>query len=163
MRVLGIDPGIANVGFGAIEQWRGEVYHSTKYRVIASGCLITSPRTSQHRRIYSIARRIKYLIEATEPDVIVVENFVPFSRHKSIGSISQAFGAIQYVCVDSKVKLVIVASNLWMRGLLGLKQKDRMGKRMIQRFVDKQLRIRTRVEHEAEALGMALYYLRRSR
>jgi len=156
MIVMGVDPGIANVGFGIIER------HST-YRVIASGCLITSPRASQYRRIYSIARRIKYLIEATEPDVIIVEDFVTFGRRQAIGNICQAYGAIQYVCVDSGIKLVIVRPNNWMRGLLGLKQKDRMGKRMIQRFVDKQLRVRTRVEHEAEALGMALYYLRRKR
>ncbi len=161
MRVLGVDPGIANVGFGIVEQWRGEVYDSKKYRVIASGCLITSPRASQHRRIYSIARRIKYLIEATEPDVIVVEDFVPFRQRKNMGTISQAFGSIQYVCVDSKKKLIVVRANIWMRGLLNLRQKDRLGKRMIQRFVDKQLNVRTRVEHEAEALGMSLWYLRR--
>jgi crossover junction endodeoxyribonuclease RuvC len=161
MRVLGIDPGIANVGFGVIEQWRGEVYDSKRLKVIASGCLLTSPRVSQTRRIYSIARRIKYLIEATEPDVIVVEDFIPFRQRKNMGHISQAYGAIQYVCEDSEATLIIVRPNTWMRSLLGIRQKDRMGKRMIQRFVDKQLKVRTRVEHEAEALGMALDYIRR--
>lgn len=154
MRVLGIDPGIANVGFGVIER-------RSKYRVIASGCLITNPRTSQSRRIYSIARRIKYLIEATEPDVIVIEDFIPFRQRKNMGNISQAYGAIQYVCVDSKAKLIIVRPNIWMRSLLRLSKTGKFGKRAIQRFVDSQLRVRTRVEHEAEALGMSLWYLRR--
>ncbi len=156
MKVLGIDPGIANVGFGIIER------HS-RCQVIASGCLITNPRMSQSRRIYSIARRIKYLIEATEPDVIVVEDFIPFRQRKNMGNISQAYGAIQYVCIDSRTKLVIVRPNTWMRRLLRIDQTKKFSKLHLQRYVNRELKVRTRVEHEAEALGIALYYLRGSR
>lgn len=163
MRVLGIDPGIANVGFGIIEAWRGEVYHSAKMSYVISGCLRTEPRHSQSYRVYSIARRIKRIIEALEPDVMVVEDFIPFRQRKNMGHISQAYGAIQYVGEDSEVKLVIVRPNIWMRSLLGLRQSTKLSKIHIQKYVERRLEVSTKSEHEAESLGMAMWYIQKQR
>ena len=155
MNVLGIDPGIANVGFGIIDS------HTLSTTIF--GTLRTNPRTSSERRIYSIAKRIKYLIGACDIDVVVVEDFIPFRQRKNMRFISQAYGAIQYVAQESEARLILVRPNVWMRSLLGLTRGARFSKLTIQRYVDRKLKVETKVEHEAEALGMALYYIQRRR
>jgi crossover junction endodeoxyribonuclease RuvC len=149
MILMGIDPGIANVGFGVIE--------SSNLSVVISGTLITSPRRTTAHRIYSIAKRIAYLIEATDPDRIVIEEFIPFRNQRKMSTIDKACGAIIYVAMASGAEVVLVRPNVWMRRTLGLTRTARFSKLMIMRRVDKRLGIKTRVEHEAEALGMALY------
>jgi crossover junction endodeoxyribonuclease RuvC len=149
MILMGIDPGIANVGFGVID--------SSNLSVIISGTLTTSPRRTTAHRIYSIARRIQHLIEATGPDKIVIEEFIPFRNQRKMSAIDKACGAIIYVAMASSAEVILVRPNVWMRKVLGLTQKARLSKLMIMRRVDKRLGIKTRVEHEAEALGMALY------
>lgn len=146
---MGIDPGIANVGFGIID--------TSRLSVIVSGTLITNPRHSNEHRIYSIAKRIQYLIRATEPEVIAIEEFIPFRNRKSMSNIDKACGAIIYVAMASDAKVVLVRPNIWMRKTLQLTKTAKFSKLSIMRRVDKVLGIRTRVEHEAEALGLALY------
>jgi crossover junction endodeoxyribonuclease RuvC len=148
VRVMGIDPGIANVGFGVIE---------SNYSVLVSGTLLTKPRMRTEHRIYSIARRIDHLIKATDPDVIVIEEFIPFRNRRSMSQIDKACGAIIYVAYKSAAEVILVRPNVWMRKVLRLTSTARFSKLTIQRYVDKTLGVKTRVEHEAEALGMALY------
>ena len=155
MIIMGIDPGIANIGFGLIE--------STNTSYIVSGCIRTYPRSSQTRRLYSIGIKISRLIEAMNPDVIVIEDFIPFRQRKNMGQISQAYGVIQYVCECSSARVIIVRPNIWMRKLLGLTQTAAFSKLKIQKYVEGTLKVETKIEHEAEALGLALYYMRRKR
>ena len=154
MVVLGIDPGIANVGFGVIKS------HS-RLSYIVSGTLITNPRMSQVRRIYSITRRIKHIIGATEPDIIVIEDFIPFRTRKNMGHISQAYGAIQYVAEDSEARLIIVRPNIWIRQLLGLTQRAKYSKITTMKYIERNLSVNPKSEHEADALGLALWYLKK--
>ena len=155
MIIMGIDPGIANIGFGLIES------SDTSY--IVSGCIRTYPRSSQTRRLYSIGIKISRLIEAMNPDVIVIEDFIPFRQRKNMGQISQAYGVIQYVCECSSARVIIVRPNIWMRKLLGLTQTAAFSKLKIQKYVERTLGMESKIEHEAEALGLALYYMRRKR
>ena len=149
MRVLGIDPGIANVGFGCIE---------TRNRsVIISGTLTTSSRRTTAHRIYSVARRIEHLIQALGPDVVVIEEFIPFRNRKNMTMIDKACGAIIYVAMRSSAEVCVVRPNIWMRKTLRLGRRDHLSKLTIMRYVEKQLNVKVRAEHEADALGMALY------
>lgn len=149
MIVMGIDPGIANVGFG--------VYDSALHKTIIFGTLTTKPRMRIERRIYSIARRIEHLIKAVGPDRIVIEEFIPFRNRKSMSAIDKACGAIIYVAECSSAEVILVRPNIWMRKTLRLSKTARFSKLTIMRRVDKYLEVETKVEHEAEALGMALY------
>jgi Holliday junction resolvasome RuvABC endonuclease subunit len=152
MIVLGIDPGIANVGFGCID--------TDKRSVVVSGTLTTTPRRTPARRIYSIARRIEHLITAVGPDLIVIEEFRPFKfgrDRKHMSTIDKASGAIIYVSMKSPAQVHVIPPNIWMRKVMKLGRRDKFTKTTTMKFVEKRLCVRVRTEHEADALGMALY------
>ena len=67
MRILGIDPGYATIGFGVLEAERG------------SGCLIqygtitTSSNADFPQRLLTIHQDMRSLIETVKPDVMAIE------------------------------------------------------------------------------------------
>ena len=67
MRILGIDPGIATVGFGLVDSERGRM----KY--VACGVISTPAKTSLSSRLELIYNDLNQLFDAFKPDVISVE------------------------------------------------------------------------------------------
>ena len=67
MRVLGIDPGYATIGFGIIEAQRGSV-HLCQY-----GTITTPPELSFEKRLQMIYEDMNCLLDAAAPDVMAIE------------------------------------------------------------------------------------------
>ena len=67
MRVLGIDPGIATVGFGVVDSRAG------RQTYVACGTINTPAHTPLSNRLDQIYRDMEELISAFRPDVISVE------------------------------------------------------------------------------------------
>lgn len=67
MRILGIDPGYATIGFGVIEARRGE-FHLLQYGVIT-----TPPELPFSKRLSVIYEDMNRLLDATNPDVMAIE------------------------------------------------------------------------------------------
>ena len=84
MRVLGIDPGIATVGFGIIESLGG------RQDLINYGIVKTPAKTSLSSRLDLIYEDIIDIIKTFSPDVIAIEELF-FNTNISTG-ISVAHG-----------------------------------------------------------------------
>lgn len=67
MRILGIDPGYATIGFGVIEAERGS------FRLGQYGTITTSPELEFSQRLLTIYEDMNSLIEAVAPDVMAIE------------------------------------------------------------------------------------------
>jgi len=67
MRILGIDPGYATIGFGAIEAERGN------FKLLQYGTITTSPDTSFPRRLLTIYQDMQQLFDVLKPDVMAIE------------------------------------------------------------------------------------------
>ncbi len=67
MRILGIDPGYAIVGFGLIEADRG------RFQMVTYGAITTQAGLPLSRRLYQIAADMEELIDTLKPDAIAVE------------------------------------------------------------------------------------------
>ena len=67
MRILGIDPGIATIGFGLVEAEKGKV------SMLAYGVITTPAGVPLSKRLYQIDRDMEDLIDQLKPDVIAVE------------------------------------------------------------------------------------------
>lgn len=67
MRILGIDPGYATIGFGLIEGERAQ------YRMVTYGAITTPAGLPLSKRLYQIDRDMEELIGQLKPDVISVE------------------------------------------------------------------------------------------
>jgi len=67
MRILGIDPGYATIGFGLIEAERGQVH------MVTYGAITTPAGIPLSKRLYQIDRDMDELIGKLKPDVIAIE------------------------------------------------------------------------------------------
>ena len=78
MRVLGIDPGLATLGWGVIEA------EGSLYRLVQYGTLDTYPRDTFPTRLGSLYAGVKGLIETFKPDEIAFEELF-FSKNITTG------------------------------------------------------------------------------
>lgn len=89
MRILGIDPGTATVGYGLIEENDGQLV------VITYGAITTKPKDGDTaHRLQLIYRKLNELIEAYAPDVAAVEELF-FGRNITTAiKVGQARGVL---------------------------------------------------------------------
>ena len=88
MKVLGIDPGTAALGYGIVERSRGRL------REVDHGCLNTSPDLSMPERLLAIHALVVELIELHQPDLMGVERLF-FSRNVQTAlGVGQARGVV---------------------------------------------------------------------
>ena len=90
MRILGIDPGIAIVGFGLIESDRGAM------RMLQYGAVITEAGLPLATRLVQIEDDMRALIQQLRPDEIAIEELF-FSKNITTGiAVAHARGVILY-------------------------------------------------------------------
>ena len=88
MRILGIDPGYATIGFGLIEGERAQ-FHMVTY-----GAITTPAGLPLSKRLYQIDRDMEDLIGQLKPDVISIEELF-FNTNVTTGiGVAQARGVI---------------------------------------------------------------------
>ena len=95
MRILGIDPGFAIVGWGVIE------YSGSRFKVIAYGSIQTPAKTKMEERLSTIYRELSGIIEKFRPDEIAVEELF-FNTNITTGiKVAEARGVI-LLCGEQK-------------------------------------------------------------
>ena len=102
MRILGIDPGLARVGYGVIEveEQRGGAQH-----LLDCGIIRTEPGRSEGERMVEIARDLRVLIRTWKPQLAVVEKFF-FYRSSTTIAVVQARGVLMMTLARFGVAVV---------------------------------------------------------
>ena len=99
MRILGIDPGLATMGWGVIES------DGYKERLVQYGAVITYPRDTFPTRLACIQQGVKGLIETFKPDEIAFEELF-FSKNITTGiQVAGARGVALAACQSYTDKL----------------------------------------------------------
>ena len=88
MRVLGIDPGTAIVGYSIKD------YTNNKIELIDYGCIYTNKEDSLSLRLEQVYFRVESLINLYKPDHMAIEELFFFKNQKTIISVAQARGVI---------------------------------------------------------------------
>ena len=97
MRILGIDPGVAIVGFGVVDSDKG------KNRLVKCGVITTPAHTQLSSRLNSIYLDLMELIATFKPEAIAIEELF-FNTNITTGiSVAQARGVILLACYQSGV------------------------------------------------------------
>jgi len=94
MRILGIDPGYATIGFGLVEAERGQMH------MVTYGAITTPAGIPLSRRLYQILTDMEDLIQQVKPDVIAVEELF-FNTNITTG-IAVAHGRGVILCAAEK-------------------------------------------------------------
>lgn len=98
MIILGIDPGTAIIGYGAIEGGR-------KLKLIDYGCIKTTPDFSTAERLEKLHLELEKLIKKHKPDIVAVEDIFFFKNLKTAIKVSQARGVILLAIAQSKTRI----------------------------------------------------------
>lgn len=98
MKVLGIDPGITNTGYGLV------VEESGKMRAAGHGSIKTRPSGDMSQRLDTIYGGVTGIIEELEPHVVVVEELFFNTNLKTAVSVGQARGVILLACRHAGVE-----------------------------------------------------------
>ena len=94
MRILGIDPGIATIGFGLVEAERGQM------KMVTYGAITTPAGLPLSKRLYQISQDMEDLIGQLKPDVISIEELF-FNTNITTG-IAVAHGRGIILCAAEK-------------------------------------------------------------
>jgi len=88
LRILGIDPGYAIVGFGVVE------YAGINFRLINYGAILTEAHTPFTERLCAIDTDIHEIFERYQPDCMAVEKLYFTSNQKTAIDVAQARGIL---------------------------------------------------------------------
>ena len=88
MRILGIDPGYAIVGFGVVD------YAGTDFRLVSYGAMLTEAHTPFTDRLCSIDADMQEILQQYQPDCVAVEKLYFTSNQKTAIDVAQARGIL---------------------------------------------------------------------
>ncbi len=94
MRILGIDPGLATLGYGVIDAAR------SRLTLVKAGAVITTPDMITPDRLRAIRRDIFQLLELYRPDQIAFEELF-FAKNVTTGmNVAAARGVAVCTCAE---------------------------------------------------------------
>ena len=155
MRILGIDPGYATIGFGLIEGERAQ------YRMVTYGAITTPAGLPLSKRLYQIDRDMEELIGQLKPDVISVEELF-FNTNITTG-IAVAHGRGVLLCAAERcgIPLFEYTPGQVKMAVTGYGKAE---KRQVMDMTKRLLKLAKtpRPDDAADALALALCHARRS-
>jgi crossover junction endodeoxyribonuclease RuvC len=99
MRILGIDPGYATVGYGIID------YFKAKFTTVNYGAIVTKADLPFENRLAEVYADLNGLIELYKPQFMAVERLFFTTNQKTAIDVSQARGVILLAAVSNGVKI----------------------------------------------------------
>lgn len=151
MIVLGIDPGLANLGLGLVE---GD---ARKARHLHHVCLITEAAWIMPRRLAYLHAEVTRLLEDYQPQAVAIEDQILRKQADVAFKVGQAFGVIQLACAQVGVPVHSYGPMQVKKALVGT---GRAEKAQVEYMVKASLGIREIFNnHAADALALALTHL----
>ena len=149
MIILGIDPGLASTGFGAIK------CDNTTSFLLKCGYIKTSPKEHISNRLFQIHSDINHLIHTLQPNLIAIENVFSLARYPRAGILLGGVLGIIYLSVfQNNVSMIEITPKEVKNSLVGYGGAD---KYQVKETIKKLLKI-TDVKsfHASDALAIAL-------
>lgn len=151
MRILGIDPGTAIVGFGIVD------VNGAKKVMVDAGVIRTPAHQPTAERLSTIYDELKEVIEQNRPQVMVVEQLF-FARNVTTAmTVSQARGVILLLAEQTGLKLAEFTPLQIKQSITGYGKAD---KKQVQEMVRVVLNLKEvpKPDDCADALAAALTY-----
>ena len=155
MRILGIDPGYAIIGFGLVEAEHGQV-HMSNY-----GAITTPAGLPLSKRLYQIGTDMAELIGQLKPDVISIEELF-FNTNLTTGiAVAHSRGVLLYEAERSGIPLYEYTPGQVKLAVTGYGKAE---KRQVMDMTRRLLKLSAvpRPDDAADALALALCHARSS-
>jgi crossover junction endodeoxyribonuclease RuvC len=99
-RILGIDPGLATIGFGAIDT--NSPQSKTPLTLLDFGIIQTTPKQEIQARLQTIHEDLTTVVQQFQPELVVIEKFF-FYRMANTILVAQARGVILLVLAQNNL------------------------------------------------------------
>jgi len=155
--VVGVDPGLANLGIGALaEDGPNEV------RLLGSLLVTTKAAEDQSSRLRKIRDQVSGFLELHEPDALAIEG--QFFHHQKAAAfkVGQAFGIVRLCAADLDIPVFEYGPLQVKQALVGNGRADKAQVAYMVRALLK-LKSTPTVNHVSDALGLALTHLQSRR
>jgi crossover junction endodeoxyribonuclease RuvC len=147
--ILGLDPGVARLGFGAVS-WQAGVPVCLDY-----GCLTTEKAQPLAERLLFLSQELKKLFTQYKPEVVGVET-IRFAQNRTSGvAVAEARGLILAAAAEAGKQIVEISPLQVKQSLTAYGQA---GKNQVQLMVQKLLKLSElpQPDDAADALAVAI-------
>ncbi len=149
MKILGIDPGIAIVGFGIIE------YDGVNFRVVDYGAVTSPAHTPLPSRLKMVYDDMCYIIEKYKPDQVAIEELFFNNNAKTAIAVGQARGVLVLAAENNKIPVYEYTPLQVKQAVVGY---GRAEKKQVQQMVKSILHLHEvpKPDDTADALAIAV-------
>ncbi|HUX20309.1 MAG TPA: crossover junction endodeoxyribonuclease RuvC [Spirochaetia bacterium] len=149
IRVLGLDPGLADTGYGVIEAGEGRIRH------LIHGSITTSPTLPTGARLEKIRRAVVEIIDQFSPSQAGVESLYFAKNITSAIPVAQARGVLLLTLYEYNVPAFEFAPQQIKSAITGTGRAD---KRQVQELVRMLLGMEEypKPDHASDALAAAI-------
>jgi len=147
--ILGIDPGIAIVGYGFIE------YKNNRFKVIDYGAIFTTPKNTMPERLEIIYNKLDDLLNIFKPDAVAFEELFFNMNAKTAITVGQARGAAVLCAQRNKLNIFEYTPLQVKQAVVGYGRAD---KKQVQQMVKMLLNLSEipKPDDVADALAIAI-------
>lgn len=152
VKILGIDPGLATVGYACLE-CNGQQTRT----VVDFGCILTSESLPFNDRIAEIADDYESILERFSPDVVIIEELYFSKNVKTAIAVAQVRGVIKYLSHKHNIESCDINP---MQIKLSITGDGKADKKQVQKMLMHTLKLSTlpTPDDAADALAAALSY-----
>lgn len=156
MRVLGLDPGYAIVGYGLVE---GE---GQNLAPVTFGAITTKAHTAFEDRLVEIYTDMQEILATFQPQVMAIESLFYTSNQKTVIAVAEARGVILLAAKQAAVPIFEYTPLQVKQSVAGY---GKATKRQVQEMTRRLLKLKNvpKPDDAADALAMAICHLHSAR
>ena len=149
MRILGIDPGIAIVGYGVVD------YKASHFTTLAHGAILTPAHTAPEIRLEQIYAELSQIIELYRPEAMAVEELFFNTNRTTAIVVAEARGVILLCAKQHHVPIFEYTPLQVKQSVVGYGRADKKQViYMVQRILNLEKQIK--LDDTADALAIAI-------
>ena len=147
MRILGIDPGIRNTGWGVVTRDGSRLVH------LANGVIQPDTKMRDSERLAVIAAGLASVIEAHRPDSAAIEEIFVARSAASALKLGMARGVAMMQCASAGLEMAEIAAKQVKKSVVGTGNAD---KGQVAAMVTRLLSVKAVNADAADALAIAI-------
>ena len=149
MRIIGIDPGYAIIGYGIVD------YNANHFTVVDYGAVTTKAHTPFEQRLSDIYDGLNNLISTYKPDAMSIEKLFFNTNTTTAIDVAQARGVILLTAAQAGVKIAQYTPLQVKQSVVGY---GRAEKKQVQEMTRLMLGLKTvpKPDDTADALALAI-------
>ena len=149
MRIIGIDPGYAIVGFGVLD------YRGVEFTTLEYGAILTEAHTDFPQRLGNIYEDMCFILERFKPDALAIEQLFFYSNKTTGIDVAQARGVILLAAVQHGVPIAEYTPSQVKQAVVGYGKAE---KRQVMEMTRRILHLEQipKPDDAADALALAI-------